>query len=433
MKCQDLHRKRVFIDQSDDDFVEQRRKRFQATHFQTTSQVPSTLMFDCNHHYPGTHKDMTKDVEERNYSNQATLLAPGRSCWSTLSPALRYTTWELHETYKPEPLARDESPLHNQGVVQASHQGYHDPTWYRVNNADDVLIEGSTSMESMESVWECAVFNPIDQDQGPEKPQASWATTPVRDFDDDDDSLTPLDLDLAPVSNERTGNVYSYDGTDYFLDTSCNLGQLVDSSRNKRNSTSIACNLVQELSSRTSPVMDGLSNYNAFALDSAALPVIQKSCPSNFVVTMSLPSDRKQLSDYQTLLRQSLEFYAATKDDVETRIRGRKQTIRLNQIGVRCRFCAHLHVRERGNGAVYFPRSMATVYQAAQNIAGAHFNGDKYMCPFVPIALTEELDIQTPKRKMSKSGRGYWIEACRSLGIYEQNRGLWYQAPKEQK
>lgn len=146
---------------------------------------------------------------------------------------------------------------------------------------------------------------------------------------------------------------------------------------------------------------------------------------SNFVEIMALPSDRTCLTVYQMLLRQSLEYFAATQHDVEARVRGRKQKIRLGQIGVRCRYCSHLQVQHRGKGAVYYPKTLINVYQAAQNIAGAHFCSEDFSCPFVPINIAEEIDVQKPRRDASKAGRTYWIEACKTMGIVEEDGGLW--------
>ena len=150
-----------------------------------------------------------------------------------------------------------------------------------------------------------------------------------------------------------------------------------------------------------------------------------ENAPSTFVSSMALPSDRSCLTPYQLLLRQSLEYFAASQHDTEARVRGRKQKIRSGQIGVRCRYCAHLQVQHRGRGAVYYPRSLINVYQAAQNIAGAHLYSDGYTCPFLPVNIAAEIGIQKPRRDASKAGRTYWVDACKQLGIVEEDGGLW--------
>lgn len=176
---------------------------------------------------------------------------------------------------------------------------------------------------------------------------------------------------------------------------------------------------------------DVLSISHAFSSDDdvSVISAIEfpLSSEPNFVLPLAVPSDEGRLSGYQILLRQSLEYFSATKEDVETHVQGRKQKIRLGQIGVRCRFCAHLRIENRGKGAVYFPRTLINVYQAAQNISAAHFSCERYICPFVPITLVEDLDGGKPRKNLSKGGRTYWIDACKSVGIVENDRALWLE------
>lgn len=158
--------------------------------------------------------------------------------------------------------------------------------------------------------------------------------------------------------------------------------------------------------------------------------ILQPDLRSPFIVNMARPSDRQQLTVYQFLLRESLEYFTATQHDVDSRVRGRKQKVRLSQIGVRCRYCSHLTVSARGKGAVYYPKSLINVYQAAQNIATAHFNTAGYCCSFMPPEIAHEIEIQRPRRDASKAGRSYWVEKCHELGIYEDNCSLWIKKPK---
>lgn len=89
-------------------------------------------------------------------------------------------------------------------------------------------------------------------------------------------------------------------------------------------------------------------------------------------------------------------------------------------VGVRCRYCSHLPIRSmaRAKGAVYYPKTMISVYQgmiyygcerfshycgvlAAQNIANSHF---LVPCNFMPEEIQKELAIQRPKRDASLAG-----------------------------
>ena len=74
---------------------------------------------------------------------------------------------------------------------------------------------------------------------------------------------------------------------------------------------------------------------------------------------------------------------------------------------------------------MYYPKSLINVYQAAQNIAAAHFPSAESCCPYMPSAVLQEIEIQKPRRDASKAGRSYWLEACQGMGIYEHEGALW--------
>lgn len=96
-------------------------------------------------------------------------------------------------------------------------------------------------------------------------------------------------------------------------------------------------------------------------------------------VIMSVEADREKLSAFQALIRQSLEYFEATDDDVLTSVQGRRQKIRLGQskyfwstsssslcrlsltcvpfyrhvsVGVRCKYCSHLPIRSMARAKV---------------------------------------------------------------------------------
>jgi len=86
--------------------------------------------------------------------------------------------------------------------------------------------------------------------------------------------------------------------------------------------------------------------------------------PPPNTIDMHLPSDGVFLSEYQTKVRQQLEYFASNSHDVNYSVQGRKKKARLGQVGIRCRHCAALSLRQRGRGAVYYPTTLSAVYQA---------------------------------------------------------------------
>lgn len=144
-----------------------------------------------------------------------------------------------------------------------------------------------------------------------------------------------------------------------------------------------------------------------------------------FVIPVAVDTDRQALTLYQVTVRQSLEYFTAIEDDVNTTVQGRRKSIVANQVGIRCRFCGHIPVRGRARGAVYYPRSLMNLYQGAQNIASVHFQA----CTELPANLLEKFTTERPRKVFSRAGRRYWVEACRDAGIYEDDNTLWYMPP----
>jgi hypothetical protein len=66
--------------------------------------------------------------------------------------------------------------------------------------------------------------------------------------------------------------------------------------------------------------------------------------------TFDSPSDTYQLTKFQVFLRLHIEAFAASPLDVH-----------LNQVGIRCRHCAHVPINERVRGAVYFPSTTSMI------------------------------------------------------------------------
>ena len=139
------------------------------------------------------------------------------------------------------------------------------------------------------------------------------------------------------------------------------------------------------------------------------------------VIPMSNRDDRANLTPYQAVIRESLEYFTATQDDAATKIQGRRKPVMLNQLGIRCKYCSHLPVSKRMRAAAYYPRTLPNLYQGAQNIAGIHFS----RCTEFPKQILEFLTAERPRKVFSKFGRPYWADMCVELGIYEDDHALW--------
>ena len=136
---------------------------------------------------------------------------------------------------------------------------------------------------------------------------------------------------------------------------------------------------------------------------------------------VALSSDSQHLSKFQILMRQQMEFFTSTAADVDYSVQGRKRRPNAGQVGLRCKHCADLDLRQRGRGAVYFPTTINAVYQAAQNMATNHLQGT---CSRIPVSVRQSLDAFRDQRETASRGKQYWADACLAVGLRESDDGL---------
>lgn len=138
-------------------------------------------------------------------------------------------------------------------------------------------------------------------------------------------------------------------------------------------------------------------------------------------ISLALACDVEQLSEYQILVRQQLELFEATQEDVESNTQGRKKPVSLGQVGLRCRHCAALPLRARGRGSVYYPFKLSGIYQASQNMSASHLCQS---CQHIPPQIKAELKSLRERRDNASGGKRYWADGCRAQGVVETESGL---------
>ena len=150
----------------------------------------------------------------------------------------------------------------------------------------------------------------------------------------------------------------------------------------------------------------------------------------NTGIRLSLACDHEHLSDYQRVIRRSLELFEAGPEDCESNTQGRKRAVVLGQVGLRCLHCSNLPIRSRGRGAVYYPARLMGIYQAAQNMAHSHLTK---ACQHIPVHVKEELINLRKRRDNASGGKQYWADGCRALGVYEtETSGLMLRQQQQQ-
>jgi hypothetical protein len=157
---------------------------------------------------------------------------------------------------------------------------------------------------------------------------------------------------------------------------------------------------------------------------------LEAAAPSNgtrssLPLVLSCSTDEIVLSKFQVFLRRHMEAFAATSEDVISRIRGRHKQVLLHQVGIRCRHCAHIAAHQRTKGAVYFPSSTMGIYQAAQNMCTTHLQCG--LCPEMPESIKTEFALLIGTKtagSSSSGGRAYWARCARQLGLVDTEKGI---------
>ena len=151
-------------------------------------------------------------------------------------------------------------------------------------------------------------------------------------------------------------------------------------------------------------------------------------------VSLLLPIDRDFLSEFQLLIRESLEVFRSPAPPTSGKRKKGGSGPVLGQVGLRCKYCATSTTKSRG--AVYFPGKLDRMYQAAQNMAANHFLGPT-CCPSLPSAVQTQFAAARKKQEQSiqrRGGKSYWVETCRCMGLGEREgeKGVWWETQQQQ-
>ena len=95
------------------------------------------------------------------------------------------------------------------------------------------------------------------------------------------------------------------------------------------------------------------------------------------ILPLSVPDDHTRLSTYLCFVRSDyVEVFEATDRDVTMRLNSK--LIYPRQVGIRCRFCSHIHRRDRAGRSTSFPSSLSRIYQSLTMMLREHFPAVSY-------------------------------------------------------
>eukprot|EP00934_Nitzschia_sp_Nitz4_P007815 Nitzschia sp. Nitz4//scaffold141_size107518//47255//47806//NITZ4_004276-RA/size107518-processed-gene-0.110-mRNA-1//-1//CDS//3329536288//7805//frame0 len=153
-----------------------------------------------------------------------------------------------------------------------------------------------------------------------------------------------------------------------------------------------------------------------------------------------MQSDNDAISPYQCLVRKQIEIFEATEEDTSGSAQGRNRPIVLGQVGIRCVHCGKQSNKKRTRGSVYFPSTMLSTYQTAQNMANCHLAKE---CTEIPRAIREDIirirlsengESKNTRKSAFGGGRKYWASGLVALGIEESaDRRLRYSSNQQKK
>ena len=109
---------------------------------------------------------------------------------------------------------------------------------------------------------------------------------------------------------------------------------------------------------------------------------------------LAMPDDGTCLNEQLCLVRANIEVFTSTEADISAPAPGRKKTIHVGQVGLRCIHCSHgitssssssssPNNERKAKRAVSYPANIQRIYRSVLDMKLDHFK----LCPHVPMEL----------------------------------------------
>ncbi|GAX25861.1 hypothetical protein FisN_6Hh101 [Fistulifera solaris] len=162
-----------------------------------------------------------------------------------------------------------------------------------------------------------------------------------------------------------------------------------------------------------SPVPKGRALY---------LPLCEETCSDPYfkrpMFPLGIDEDPNWLSDFHCFVRNELvEVFRASHEDVKLR----NNSIAYQQVGLRCRFCAHMAPTSRAGRSSAFPSSLRQIYQSFTMMLRDHFGH----CDVIPAATQERFAALKDKPAQGATdSKRYWIYSAMKAGMTDSPKGI---------
>lgn len=161
-------------------------------------------------------------------------------------------------------------------------------------------------------------------------------------------------------------------------------------------------------------------NSRSMSMDGPTFDI--KSTDKGPILYLSQPDDRISLSETLCTIRENIEVFIATKEDVEAPAPGRKHPVVVGQVGLRCIHCRHTtKSSDRVKRAVCYPSSIRRIYRTVIDMKLDHF----LHCRFVPHGLKDRLEeLKSINTRSTGTTMQYFVKAAKKLGMVDAPSGV---------
>jgi hypothetical protein len=87
-----------------------------------------------------------------------------------------------------------------------------------------------------------------------------------------------------------------------------------------------------------------------------------------------------------------------------------------NQVGIRCRFCAHVPYHKRAGRSASFPSSISRIYQSLTMMLRDHFP----KCEHMPVQMKQRYAfLKENASQGAMESKRYWVDSAHALGLVD--------------
>jgi hypothetical protein len=141
-----------------------------------------------------------------------------------------------------------------------------------------------------------------------------------------------------------------------------------------------------------------------------------------FIVPLASDEDQNWLSEMLCFVRSDIvEIFRAQEMDI--RSRNSSKRIRLGQIGIRCRYCAHIPKGARAGRSASFPSSLDRIYQSLTMMLRDHFG----RCTGMPLPIQNKfLRFKRKTTQGATDSKLFWVLSAQRMGLVDSEEGgIW--------